>query len=273
MKLLKSICRVMFVYCSVGTLSGLAYAQGYPGGVGPGAINPLAPVPTPPAGANAPSSYFPSEKPGAVYGDKPEERGWEGLAKALDVISPSVDTRVPLSPSEISRRIEELIRANRLDEALKEVEAREKIEANRVTPGTDVQLMFLHARVLTELKRSSEAEAIYQRMTMRFPELPEPWNNLAVIYAQRGDLEQARRAIEMAIMINPKYSFALSNMGDIELGLALKAYQRAADAGAAGAKAKVRAIKELIEEQNTKADTAESAAKKSTSTISSKTNK
>jgi len=110
--------------------------------------------------------------------------------------------------------------------------------------------MFLHARVLTELKRTNEAEAIYQRMTMRFPELPEPWNNLAVIYAQRGELEQARRAIEMAIMINPKYSFAQSNMGDIEMSLALKAYQRAAETGAPGARAKIRALKALIEEQN-----------------------
>lgn len=241
----------MFAICSVIVLPGLAQAQGYPSGATPSAVNPLAPtiVKDPIAGsATIPSAM--GDKPGYVIGDKVQEGGWDGLARLLDVISPSVDTRVPLTPSEISRRIEGLIRANRLQEALKEVEARQTIEADRQTPGTDVQLMFLHARVLSELKRTNEAEAIYQRMTMRFPELPEPWNNLAVIYAQRGELEQARRAIEMAIMINPKYSFAQSNMGDIEMGLALKAYQSAADAGAPGARAKIRAIRAFIEEQN-----------------------
>lgn len=238
----------MFALCSATLVSGLSHAQGFVGGATPGSINPLANNPG--TNTSVMPSAMPGEKPGTVLGDKPEEGGWEGLAKLLDAIAPSVDTRVPLSPSDVTRRIEGLIRANRLQEALKEVEARNAAELNRQTPGTDVQLMFLHARVLTELKRTNEAEAIYQRMTMRFPELPEPWNNLAVIYAQRGELEQARRAIEMAIMINPKYSFAQSNMGDIEMSLALKAYQRAAETGAPGARAKIRALKALIEEQN-----------------------
>ncbi|NDY83881.1 tetratricopeptide repeat protein [Orrella sp. NBD-18] len=253
MKLSKMIGRATFAIYATSVAVGFACAQGYPGtATSVQQVNPLAPtLPERPTSGTAAMPSATGEKPGYVYGDKVKEGGWEGLAKLLDAIAPSVDTRVPLSPSEITRRIEGLIRADRLQEALKEVEARQAVEADRQTPGVDVQLMFLHARVLTELKRTSEAEAIYQRMTMRFPELPEPWNNLAVIYAQRGELEQARRAIEMAIMINPKYSFAQSNMGDIELGLALKAYQNAADAGAVNARAKIRAIKALIEEQNT----------------------
>ena len=82
-----------------------------------------------------------------VLGDQPKELGWDGLAKVLDAISPSVDTRVPLTPSEVTTRIEGLIRVNRLPEALVEVEKRLVVEANRATPGTDVQLMFMQARL------------------------------------------------------------------------------------------------------------------------------
>lgn len=248
MKLPKSICFALLASCSVVLMPVISHAQTYMGGPTPGSINPLETNRFSTQNTPMPSA-MPRDKPGAVFGDKVEDEGWEGMAKLLEAIAPAVDTRVPLTPSDITRRIEELIRANRLDEALKEVQSRIAAEANRTSPGTDVQLMFLHARVLTELKRTTEAEAIYQRMTMRFPELPEPWNNLAVIYAQRDEFEQARRALEMAIMINPKYAFAQYNMGDIELNLALKAFLRAAAAGAPGAKAKIKALKVLIEEQ------------------------
>jgi Flp pilus assembly protein TadD len=97
------------------------------------------------------------------------------------------------------------------------------------------------------MNRLSEAEAIYQRMTMRFPELPEPWNNLAALYVRRGELDQARRALEQAIMINPKYAVAQANLGDVQMSLALRAYQRAAAAGVTGLNPKIRSVKTLIE--------------------------
>ena len=136
---------------------------------------------------------------------------------------------------------------HRLTEALAEVEKRLIVEANRATPGTDVQLMFMQARLFTEMNRLPEAEAIYQRMTMRFPELPEPWNNLAALYVRRDELDQARRALEQAIMINPKYAVAQANLGDVQMSLALRAYQRAAAAGVPGLNPKIRSVKTLIE--------------------------
>jgi tetratricopeptide (TPR) repeat protein len=178
-----------------------------------------------------------------------------------------------LTPSETTRRIEALLQRGRTQEALVEVEKRIAEDAQRSSPGTDVQLMFMHARVLTEVNRSSEAEAIYQKMTMRFPELPEPWNNLAVIYVKRGELEQARRALEMAIMISPKYAFALSNLGDVELSIALRAYQTAAAVGAPGVRAKIRSLEALIQANAEAVAKAEEAAKpkpKASSVSSSK---
>jgi predicted Zn-dependent protease len=252
LKLPKSLFSALLFVSTAALAPTAALAQlNYGSGATSGVINPLNPsAATQQPGQNS-QTQMPSAMPDAaanqVLGDQPKELGWDGLAKVLDAISPPVDTRIPLSPSEVTTRIEGLIRADRLPEALAEVEKRLVIEANRATPGTDVQLMFMQARLFTEMNRLSEAEAIYQRMTMRFPELPEPWNNLAALYVRRGELDQARRALEQAIMINPKYAVAQANLGDVQMSLALRAYQRAAAAGVTGLNPKIRSVKTLIE--------------------------
>lgn len=252
MKLPKSIGSILLFASSAALLPGVGLAQvSYGSSTTSGSINPLTPNAVSQQQGQNSQMPMPSAMPGAasnqVLGDQPKELGWDGLAKVLDAISPSVDTRVPLTPSEVTTRIEGLIRADRLPDALAEVEKRLVVEANRATPGTDVQLMFMQARLFTEMNRLTEAESIYQRMTMRFPELPEPWNNLAALYVRRDELDQARRALEQAIMINPKYAVAQANLGDVQMSLALRAYQRAAAAGVPGLAPKIRSVKTLIE--------------------------
>ncbi len=229
-----------------------SYAQvNLGGGSTAGSINPLASDPSEIVGNQTGRNTMPPAMPNAninaIVGDKVPDGGWDGLAKLLEALAPSVDTSIPLTPAEISSRIDGLIRAGRLKEALQAVEARQAVEAMRHTPGTDVQLMFLQARVLNELNRSAEAETIYLQMTQRFPELPEPWNNLAALYVKRNELDRARRALEMAILINPKYATAQANLGDVQLNLALRAYQSAASAGIPGLAPRINRVKELLE--------------------------
>jgi len=73
----------------------------------------------------------------------------------------------------------------------------------------------------------SWAVATFQALTEEFPELPEPYNNLAVIWAQRGQYEKARAALESAIASNPDYAIAHENLGDIYSRLAGAEYDRA----------------------------------------------
>ena len=237
--------------CLSVSIPGVALAQINLSGGTPATLNPLASDPTERGGNQSLRNTMPSAVPSSantVLGDKVPDGGWDGLARLLEALAPSVDTSIPLSPTEISHRIDGLIRAGRLKEALQTVEARQAVEALRHTPGTDVQLMFLHARILAEMNRPTEAEAVYLQMTTRFPELPEPWNNLAALYVKRNELEQARRALEMAVMINPKYPIALANLGDVQLNLALRAYQRAAQAGVPGLAPKIKRVKDLLED-------------------------
>ena len=91
----------------------------------------------------------------------------------------------------------------------------------------DPQMRFVKANVLTAAGRSADAEELLQQLTRDYPELPEPWNNLAVLYASRGQLDKADEALQTALRINPAYATALENLGDLRLRQAVEAYQRA----------------------------------------------
>lgn len=174
------------------------------------------------------------------------EGGWKGLANLLEALKPGVDTRLDPTPSQITSHIERLLNQGKNQEALAMIEEREaQIKGQR---STDVQLMFQHARALAALGRQPEAIAIYADMTAKFPELPEPWNNLAALYAQQGALDRAQDALTMALRADPNYPEARANMGDIQLMRALRDYRNAASQGVPGTDVKAREIENMLKE-------------------------
>lgn len=177
------------------------------------------------------------------------DRGWNGLANVLDAITPSVQTEEPPSGAEINASIAQQLNRGQAQKAFDAIEKREGELRSRGGPGTDVQLMFQKARALALLNRTAEAEQVYRDMTIRFPELPEPWNNLAVLYIARNDLDQARLALETAIMNNPNYTAAISNLADLRLLMALRGYEQAASLGSRQARARAAKLKEFLTQQ------------------------
>ena len=95
----------------------------------------------------------------------------------------------------------------------------------------DPQMRFIKSQVLQRSGQASEAEAILTQLTQDYPELAEPWNNLAVIFAGKGELDKAREALEIAIRQNPRYATALENLGDVQVRLAARSYERARSQG------------------------------------------
>ncbi|MFD0666330.1 tetratricopeptide repeat protein [Ramlibacter sp. MAHUQ-53] len=91
----------------------------------------------------------------------------------------------------------------------------------------DPQMRFLKGVALGDAGRSAEALEVLTRLVEEYPELPEPHNNLAVLHAARGDLDKARSALEAALRVNPSYATAHENLGDVYLGLAARAWERA----------------------------------------------
>ena len=97
----------------------------------------------------------------------------------------------------------------------------------------------------------------FQSLTEDYPELPEPYNNLAVLYSSKGQFEKARVALELAIQTHPSYSTAHENLGDIYAKLASQAYDRALqlDKGNGTVATKLNLVRDLFS-TNPKANTA-----------------
>jgi Flp pilus assembly protein TadD/ketosteroid isomerase-like protein len=91
----------------------------------------------------------------------------------------------------------------------------------------DARMRFLKGLALAELARNADAIAVFVKLTEDFPDLPEPHNNLAVLYSKQGQYEQARKSLEAAIRTNPSYATAYENLGDVYAKLASQAYAKA----------------------------------------------
>ncbi len=91
----------------------------------------------------------------------------------------------------------------------------------------DPQMRFIRGVILSESGRNFEAISVFTKITEDFPELPEPYNNLAVLHAAQNQFDKARAALEMAIRTNPSYATAHENLGDVYARLASQAYSKA----------------------------------------------
>lgn len=91
----------------------------------------------------------------------------------------------------------------------------------------DAEARFLRGLALSRTGRRDQAIEVFSNLTRDYPQLPEPYNNLAVIYAQQGDYEKARDALEAALATHPSYATAHENLGDIYAALASASYNRA----------------------------------------------
>ena len=137
---------------------------------------------------------------------------------------------------------------NRLLRAGQTAEAGALADKYLSTKPKDAQMRFLKGVILTEQGKPNDAISAFTRLTEEFPELPEPYNNLAVLYAGQSQFDKARAALEMAIRTNPSYATAHENLGDVYAKLASQAYSKALqlDNSNAGVQPKLALIRELF---------------------------
>lgn len=127
-------------------------------------------------------------------------------------------------------------------------QALEKVDAYLVSRPKDAQGRFLRGLILTELNRPADAIGVFSKLSEDYPELPEPYNNLAVLYAQQKQFDKARTALEMAIRTHPSYAIAHENLGDIYAKLASQAYDKALqlEGASVSTQTKLALVRELI---------------------------
>lgn len=117
--------------------------------------------------------------------------------------------------------VSQLLRSGKLSEAMV------KADAYLSTKPTDPQMRFLKGVIQRNSGKQAEAISTFTKLTEDYPELPEPYNNLAVLYAGQSQFDKARAALEMAIRTNPSYATAHENLGDVYARLASQAYNKA----------------------------------------------
>lgn len=147
-----------------------------------------------------------------------------------------------LAQGDEAAEVNRLLRAGQYSEAL--IKADQALAAKPKDP----QLRFLKGVIQTESGKTSDALVTFTKLTEDFPELPEPYNNLAVLYANLSQFDKARAALEMAIRTNPSYATAHENLGDVYAKLASQAYSKALqlDAGNTAVPPKLNLIRNLF---------------------------
>jgi Flp pilus assembly protein TadD len=89
------------------------------------------------------------------------------------------------------------------------------------------QARFLLGIVQTESGDDAAAAKTFTDLTQEYPELPEPHNNLAVLYAKRGNVDGARVELETALKAAPDWAVAHENLGDLYARMAADQYEHA----------------------------------------------
>lgn len=143
-----------------------------------------------------------------------------------------------------------------------------ELDARVASHPRDAQAKFKRGTVLAHLNRDDEAVRQFVELTQTYPELPEPYNNLAALYAKAGRYEEARVALETAVKASPGYGLAYENLGDLYLRLAAESYKRAQTLGRTSATSKQRLadIQSIVAAPQPAAQTRKSAAARSNAT-------
>jgi len=137
---------------------------------------------------------------------------------------------------------QQLLKQGQVDRAM------ERVDLYLKTRPKDARGRFLRGILFTEQNKPKDAISVFTDLTKDYPELPEPYNNLAVLHASQGDYDKARGALEMAIRTHPSYATAHENLGDIYAKMASQAYDKALrlDKSNQAAQTKLNLIKDLF---------------------------
>ncbi len=164
------------------------------------------------------------------------------VLQSLRLLTISATLMFSLAHADEYADVSQLMRAGKSAEALS------KADQYLAGKPKDPQMRFLKGVIQRDAGKTTDAISTFTRLTEDYPELPEPYNNLAVLYAGQSQFDKARTALEMAIRTNPSYATAHENLGDVYAKLASQAYSKALqlDTGNAAVAPKLALIRDLF---------------------------
>ena len=165
---------------------------------------------------------------------------WPAVRLVLPILALAFSTS-PLRADEL-QDIDALVKRGQHAKAL------ERVNQYLAQKPREPKGRFIKGLILAEQNKGAEAIEVFAALSRDYPELPEPYNNLAVLYAAQGQYEKARQQLEMSIRTHPSYATAYENLGDVYTKLASQAYDKALqfDSSNSAAKNKLSLIRELM---------------------------
>lgn len=153
------------------------------------------------------------------FGQRPLTRSMGALLTVAAVLL------APLSGAQAQTQahsaIQALLQSGQAEQALLQA-----TQALAATPR-DPQLQFLKSNAELALGQTEAADASLSNLTQNYPELAEPWNNLAKLRAAQGRLEEAQQLLEKALLNNPQYEQAHANLAQVLITQALTHLEQA----------------------------------------------
>ena len=142
------------------------------------------------------------------------------LAAVLSAAAASID--------ETLERVTALANENRV------AEARKVLDPLLARDADHPRLRLLDGVLLAQEGRVRQAVEVFDRLRQDHPEMSEPWNNLAVLYAAEGRIDEAREALLAALERRPS-AIGYANLSEIHAKLARRAWRRSQELAAKGA--------------------------------------
>lgn len=103
----------------------------------------------------------------------------------------------------------------------------ERLRAAAPFTKEQVQERFLHATALAGMGERARAVKEFEALIADYPDNPEPYNNLAALYASEGKLEQAKEVLERAMRTDARYAAVYGNLSAIYVEMARASYAKA----------------------------------------------
>ena len=188
-----------------------------------------------------------------------------GLARYLNLI---LMTQLIIFTAVVSAQTPSFTQIRELAAQTRYIEAHQQLEIYLGSNPVDEQARLLNGVLLTRLNRVNDAIKAFEQLANDSPQLPEPHNNLAVLFAAQGRFEDARRSLLKAIILQPNYDTARENLGDIYARLADIEYRQAYEINNENTRAQrkantISALFETVEDNTSVATSVAASASKS----------
>ncbi|WP_290705039.1 tetratricopeptide repeat protein [Amphritea sp.] len=103
----------------------------------------------------------------------------------------------------------------------------DKVNSYLASNPKDPNGWLLYGISLINQNKLDEAADVFSRLVQLYPESPEPYNNLAVVHARKGENDKAVEVLLQAFETHPSYAQVQTNLKAVYATLATQAYNRA----------------------------------------------